>query len=42
MDTAVSLYNNTNYNNNPKHYSIYCSKMVEEKDGDMSSIKVAA
>ena len=37
FDTAIgSLSNNINYNNKPKHHSIYFSKLVVERDGDKS------
>ena len=29
-----SLSNNINYNNKPKHHSIYFSKLLEEREGD--------
>jgi hypothetical protein len=29
-----------NINNKPKHHSIYFSKLVEEREGDKSSVKL--
>ena len=38
--TAIgSLSNNINYNNKPKHHSIYCSKLVVEREGENTSLK---
>jgi hypothetical protein len=34
-----SLSNNINYNNKPKHHSIYFSKLVEEREGENIFVK---